>query len=58
MDIKKNKNGRWSATKQGELNGVPYCFFAQSSSLKKAVKTVLECFAEFKKQSKLFDEQP
>ena len=58
MDIKKDhKNGCWMATKQGQINGIDYCFFAQSSSLQKAAKTVLEAFAEFKKQVKVFDQR-
>lgn len=56
MEIKKDHhNGRWTATKQGEINGINYCFFAQSSSLQKAAKTVLESFAEFKRQITIFD---
>lgn len=56
MEIKKDHhNKRWMVTKQGQINGIDYCFFAQSSSLQKAAKTVLEAFAEFKRQVKVFD---
>lgn len=56
MEIKKDhKNSRWTATKKGQLNGIDYCFFAQSSSLQKAAKTVIEAFVEFKQKVKVFD---
>lgn len=57
MDIKRNReNGRYMATIKGMLNGVPYTFFAQSSSLSKAMYCVLESLAEFKKQVKQFED--
>jgi len=56
MDISKKTNGRWTATKKGTLNGVPYTFFAQSSSLSKAIKTVKESFEQFKQHIKQFED--
>ena len=56
MDISKKNNGRWTATKKGTLNGVPYTFFAQSSSLLKAIKTVKESFEQFKQHVKQFED--
>ena len=55
MNVVKNRtNGRYMVTHQGQLNGVEYCFFAQSSSLEKAMGEVLTRFAQFKKQVKVF----
>lgn len=54
MDIRKVGH-RWMATKKGQINGIDYCFFAQSSSLQKAAKTVIEAFVEFKRQVKAFN---
>ncbi len=42
-------------THKGQLNGVDYCFFAQSSSLQKAMGEVLTAYAQFKKQVKVFE---
>ena len=56
MDISKKSNGRWTATQKGTLNGVHYTFFAQSSSLLKAIKTVKESFEQFKQHVKQFED--
>jgi hypothetical protein len=42
-------------THQGQLNGIDYCFFAQSSSLKKAAGEVLAAYAKFKRQARSFE---
>ena len=42
-------------THKGQLNGVDYCFFAQSSSLKKAAGEVLAAYANFKRQARAFE---
>lgn len=42
-------------THEGKLNGVDYCFFAQSSSLEKAMSEVLAAYAKFKRQVKVFE---
>lgn len=55
MDIKPI-GSRWMATVKGQINGVDYCFFAQSSDIKKAVNTVFLEVVKFKKQVKAFDE--
>ncbi len=53
---KNRKNSRYMVTHKGKLNGVDYCFFAQSSSLQKAMGEVLTRFAQFKKQVKQFED--
>jgi len=56
MNVIKNRtNKRYTVTHQGQINGVEYCFFAQSSSLEKAMGEVLTRFAQFKKQVKVFE---
>ncbi len=56
MTYSKNRvNGRFMVTHQGQLNGIDYCFFAQSSSLEKAMSEVLTRFANFKRQVKVFE---
>ena len=56
MTYSKNyTNGRYKVTHKGQINGVEYCFFAQSSSLEKAMGEVLTRFAQFKKQVKVFE---
>ncbi len=56
MTYSKNRtNGRYMVTHKGQLNGVDYCFFAQSSSLQKAMGEVLTAYAQFKKQVKVFE---
>ena len=54
MDIRK-VGPRWMATKKGQINGIDYCFFAQSSSLKKAAGEVLAAYANFKQQVRAFE---
>jgi hypothetical protein len=53
---KNRKNGRYMVTHKGRLNGVDYCFFAQSSSFEKAMGEVLYRFAQFEKQVKQFED--
>lgn len=56
MNVIKNRaNGRYMVTSKGQLNGVEYCFFAQSSSLKKATGEVLAAYANFKRQVRVFE---
>lgn len=54
--IKSRTNGRWMVTHKGQLNGIEFCFFAQSSSLQLATERVLLAFANFKKQVLIFGE--
>jgi len=54
MDIRK-VGSRWTATAKGQINGIDYCFFAQSSSLKKAAGEVLAAYANFKRQVRAFE---
>jgi hypothetical protein len=53
MDIKPI-GSRWTATAKGQINGIDYCFFAQSSDIKKAVNAVFLEVAKFKKQVDAF----
>ena len=56
MSVIKNRvTGRFMVTHEGQLNGIDYCFFAQSSSLKKAAGEVLAAYANFKRQVKVFE---
>ena len=55
MFIKNRTNGRYMVTHQGQLSGIDYCFFAQSSSLQKAMGEVLTAYAQFRKQVKVFE---
>jgi len=56
MTYSKNRiNNRYMVTHKGQLNGVDYCFFAQSSSLKKAAGEVLAAYANFKRQARAFE---
>ncbi len=56
--IKNRENGRYMVTQKGQLNGVDYCFFAQSSSLKKAAGEVLAAYTNFKRQVRAFESKP